>query len=300
MLQQLIYRTIYNRNINYLLRWFNKGLSPILPASLQLPPSGVIHVKSGENGFLLDTNQTSYLTQRLFWDGPDAFEYTTLFRQLIRKVDTFLDVGANIGYYTFLACSENREIRVWSFEPAEGAYRYLVRNLQLNRAGDQVTVEKLALSNQTGRITFHEVTNPKYPWLREVLSGESNATTKSLDRDYATTQVEADTLDAWYRRERIPRLDLIKIDTEGAEVAVLEGGRETLAEQRPIIICEILFNLNESDIERFMKELGYTFYLFRDGQLHPADTLIREVDDGIRDCFFVHPDRYPLIAEFVA
>src|SRR5690625_1015034 len=92
MLQQLIYRTIYNRNINYLLRWINKGLSPILPASLQLPPSGVIHVKSGEDGFLLDTNQTSYLTQRLFWDGPDAFEYTTLFRQLIRKVDTFLDV----------------------------------------------------------------------------------------------------------------------------------------------------------------------------------------------------------------
>src|SRR5690625_1640144 len=236
MLQQLIYRTIYNRNINYLLRWINKGLSPILPASLQLPPSGVIHVKSGEDGFLLDTNQTSYLTQRLFWDGPDAFEYTTLFRQLIRKVDTFLDIGANIGYYTFLACSENKDIRGWSFEPAEGAHRYLVRNLQLNRSGDQVTVEKLALSDHTGSITFHEVTNPKYPWLQVGLSVDSNAYTKYLNRKYDTIRVDADAIDIGYHRNRIPVLELIKIDTEGAEVAVHEGELEILVEHRPIII----------------------------------------------------------------
>src|SRR5690625_7455856 len=91
------------------------------------------HVKRGEDGFLLDTNQTSYLTQRLFWDGPDAFEYTTLFRQLIRKVDTFLDVGASIGYYTFLACSENKDILVMSSDPAAGTHRYVVRKLQLIR-----------------------------------------------------------------------------------------------------------------------------------------------------------------------
>lgn len=46
------------------------------------------------------------------------FEYTDIFVRLIRKVEGFYDIGANIGYYSLLAASENAQITIVGFEPA--------------------------------------------------------------------------------------------------------------------------------------------------------------------------------------
>jgi FkbM family methyltransferase len=193
----IIYLIIYNRYINFFLRWINKGLSAILPFNFKIPPSGVLQLGSGKNRFKLATNQTSYLTQQLFWHGISSFEYTTIFRSLIKKVDSFFDVGANIGYYTILACTENKNIKVFSFEPAKGACRYLQKNVSLNRLGQQVRIEEFALTDNRQTLTFHEVKNNKYRFTRDVLSGESNAATKNLNREFKTYNVPGITLDEY-------------------------------------------------------------------------------------------------------
>ena len=120
-MKQLIYRVIYNSNINLILRYFNKLLYPILPNKIKLPPSGIMKIQNSNGKKLkIFTNQTNYLTQLIFWNGYESFEYTDIFISLIKKVSTFYDIGANIGYYSLLAEMENSNIKVVGFEPATG------------------------------------------------------------------------------------------------------------------------------------------------------------------------------------
>lgn len=295
----VIYRIIYNRYINFFLRWINKCLVPILPSTVKIPPSGVIKLKSNTRNIKLATNQTSYLTQRLFWYGIYSFEYSTIFSSLIKKTDTFFDVGSNIGYYTILACAENRNVLVYSFEPARGASAYLKKNVVLNNIENKVRIVDAALTDTSQTLTFHEVENDKYKFTQHVLSGESNASTKDLDRDFKTYQVPGITLDEYCKKNAVSGMDLIKIDTEGSEFRILKGGEKTISKYLPIIICEVLFDFNEDKIESIMNEFDYEFYLFKEGRLIKAETLMRAEDDGVRDCFFVHPDKYPMIEEYI-
>ncbi len=295
----IIYLIIYNRYINFFLRWINKGLSVIFPVHFKIPPSGVIQLNNGKNRFKLATNQTSYLTQQLFWHGISSFEYSTIFRSLIKKVDCFIDVGANIGYYTILACTENRNIKVYSFEPAKGAGKYLQKNVLLNDFDRQVSIEEIALTDNRETLTFHEVENDKYRFTRDILSGESNAATKNLNREFKTYNVPGITLDEYCEGKSVTCVDLIKIDTEGSEFRILKGGYEIISSHLPIIICEILFDFNEEKIESIMTQLGYESYIFKNDNLIKVDSIVRAIDDGVRDCFFVHPSKSSLIEEFI-
>jgi FkbM family methyltransferase len=295
----LIYSIIYNRYINYFLRWINKAFAPFLPSDFKIPPSGIIQLKSGSGNIKLATNQTSYLTQRLFWYGPSSFEYTTIFKELIKKIDCFYDIGANIGYYTLLACAENNEIKVYSFEPATGAYTYLKKNISLNNFDHRVVLEKFALTDSNQNMTFHEVINDKYRFTKHILSGESHASTKELSRETQSYEVSGITLDEYYSQVNSRPPGLIKIDTEGSEYNILKGGEEVISTHYPIIICEILYDFNEEKIESIMNQFDYEFYMFKENRLVKTDTLIRSADDGVRDCFFVHPDKVFMIEKFL-
>ena len=65
------------------------------------------------------------------------------------------------------------------------------------------------------------------------------------------------------------------------------------------MICEILFNVIEKDLERIMRSKGYEFYYPVDNGLKKVDTIIRKEDDGVRNCFFVHPDTSHLIEQYI-
>ena len=97
---KLLYSVIYNTKINWYIRNILFWLKPLLPSKFQLHPSGILKLKLNSYRFKLKTNQTSYISKELFWDGPNNYEYTTVFEKLVCKVDVLLDVGANIGIET--------------------------------------------------------------------------------------------------------------------------------------------------------------------------------------------------------
>ena len=107
---QILYKFIYQKNINTILRSINKGLRTVLPKKLRLPPSGEITLKTDSGKLKISTNQTSYLTQLLFWNGYKEFEYSEIFEKLSKEVSNFLDIGSNIGYYSLLAVQSNPKI----------------------------------------------------------------------------------------------------------------------------------------------------------------------------------------------
>ena len=297
---QLVYKIIYHPDVNFILRNINRFLFPILPKKIRIPPSGILKIVNKEGKVLkIKTNQTNYLTHLLFWEGGyEQFEYTSIFIRVIKKINTFFDIGANIGYYSLLGTLENPGIKIVGFEPAEGPFHYFKENIDINNFSN-IKAEQLALSNIDGMIEFYEIHNVKYKYLKYNLAGESNAGTKTKGRKYHVNHVKSMTLDEYIRKNNITEIDLIKIDTEGTEHQILEKSRIVLEQLRPIIICETLFNTIEAELEEIFSKYHYQFFVPVLHGLEKRETIIRKEDDGIRNCFFVPSEKMEFIQEFI-
>ena len=137
-------------------------------------------------------------------------------RKRLQPGDTFIDVGASIGWFTVIASQlvgENG--RVIAFEPEPTSFAPLKRNVEANGCRNVVLVQK-ALSNEPGIVSLH-------------LARKSKGTHSIvLKKGYKTSiEVEAVRLDD-YLQEHESEADFVKIDIEGAEGMVLDGMRETL------------------------------------------------------------------------
>ena len=131
-----------------------------------------------------------------------------------RDNDIALDIGANIGIYTRYL-SKNFK-RVEAFEPLEQAYKY-IEALELRN----VEIHKVALSNKRGR----EVINVP---LKDGIFRSGNSSIEELtDKKYQEVQkvpIKSEILD----RYDYKKIDFIKIDVEGHELSVIEGGKNTI------------------------------------------------------------------------
>ncbi len=296
---QFFYITIYNSIINYFLRSGNKKLNLIIPTKIKIPPSGIIKLETDSGNIKIATNQTSYLTKLLFWDSYKKFEYSEIFEVLSKKIDSFFDIGANIGYYSLLASKANPSIKVFAFEPATGPKYYLNKNILLNNMEQNIVPVYTALSKNSSEIDFYEVKSEKYTYLDKNLSGEHNTGTKTKTRNFIKTVVQSKRLSTFIEENKIEAIDLIKIDTEGTEVEILESGRHYIETFSPIVICETLFNTTESELTTFFRNLNYDFYNHTSYGLEKVETLERYVDNGVRNCFFVPKSKKHLISEFI-
>lgn len=137
-----------------------------------------------------------------------------------------LDVGANVGFFTWRVQRLRPRARVLAFEPQSDNFRRLERLLELG--GRRAEAIRAAVGASAGSATLY---------LR-------NSVTHSLDRDWhqdldsgaGSEQVPVTTLDAECDRRGIPTVDLLKIDTEGAELEVLRGARDTLSRARAVVL----------------------------------------------------------------
>lgn len=293
-------RIVYTSpGINKILRNLNKTIRPL--TSFRLRPYGVMRVHFKDITFRMATNETSYVTKQLFWNGPENFEYTPIFARLVRKCSGFVDIGANTGYYSLLASKANSQIVVHAFEPASGPYHFLTQNIHINQLKGRVFAHEIALSNNKGEVEFFEIINPAGTYARYNLSGVGGLKkTHETQEQSVRKTVRAETLDEYASQAKIEFLDLLKIDTEGTENLVLEGAQRIIRNYKPLIICETLFNKIEPQLDAIMKSHGYLFFNHIGGKLYPTGSLIRSTDNGVSDCFFVHPEKQHLVEDFIA
>ncbi|MFK7749303.1 MAG: FkbM family methyltransferase [Kordia sp.] len=295
----LLYRIIYQPIINKVIRNISYFFVSILPSKFKINPSGKLKITIDEHhgSFILKTNQTSYISRQIFWEGALNFEYTPVFIGLIKKVSVFFDIGSNIGYYSILGAKVNPKLITYAFEPSIGVKTYLGENIKINQLSNNIRLEPYALMDTPGEIDFFEIRNKKYPSIYN-LSGEHNIGTKTYKLSNKI-RVQSTTLDLYFSDNQIQALDLIKLDTEGAECLILKGADDTIQKKQPIIICELLFNKIEAELEVIMRKHKYTFYAHTDDGLKLVDTLIRTQDDGVRNVFFVPESKFSLIEEWI-
>lgn len=156
--------------------------------------------------------------QKLLWlQGRRFVQERALLEALVRPGMHVVDVGANIGYCTMMFSSLVGERgRVWSIEPDPVNLLELEATVAENRLAGQVTVLPVAAGASEGTVRFE-------PGLNSCVTpqGRSEVAVKSLDS------------------LKLDRVDLIKIDVEGYEGAVLDGALATLARCQPSLFMEL-------------------------------------------------------------
>ena len=148
-------------------------------------------------------------------------------KRACRPDATCLDIGCHKGEVLDLMLAAAPQGRHFGFEPLPDLCAELVRRYQ---QPGRATISSVALSNARGTATFNYViSNPAY-------SGLQKRHYDKPDEQDTTIEVQTDRLDDVLPDDQ--RVDLIKIDVEGAELQVLQGAVSTLRRTRPVVIFE--------------------------------------------------------------
>lgn len=188
-----------------------------------------------------------------YYVGLHEFDDMGFLLHFLRPKDIFFDIGANVGSYTLLA-SGHCKTRTHSFEPVPSTFNLLQDNINLNSLNNLVNIYNSALGNQESEIYF---TND--------LDSMNHVASEKEIQSGNVTKVKISTLDK-YALEQCPLL--MKIDVEGFETEVLNGGYETLKNKdlKAIIIelngSGIRYGYDEGKIHKKLLEVGFHSYSY--------------------------------------
>jgi FkbM family methyltransferase len=207
--------------------------------------------------------------RRLLYHGAFDVHDVRELMQFVRTDSVFFDVGAYFGYYSMLAALRTKA-EIFAFEPVRANYELLVAHRELNGL-ENVQPFQLALSDEVGEVRF-------------AIAPGSNRGTGHLamepgDSSQEMERVQATTLDHFVDVHQVSRIDLMKLDVEGAELQVLAGGSETIRRHRPVLLVEVngpclrRFGRSESELIAGLRSFGYQLYRARAGGLVKFDGL---------------------------
>jgi FkbM family methyltransferase len=171
-----------------------------------------------------------------------------LARSHSRAATTAIDVGANVGIFTVpLALAVGARGHVIAVEPSPENVAQLEHNIRLNQLAN-VDVHPIALAAVPGEVELQLGADPAFH--------STSTVVRSRDAAVATL-VRANTLDAVWRDAGSPEVSFLKIDTEGAELGVLQGASELLAAHRMPILLEAKERERLRDLDALLVPLGY-------------------------------------------
>ena len=212
---------------------------------------------------------------------------TNFIKRIVRKNWICFDIGANVGYYSLLFASLTKDGTVHSFEPVPLHCHLLNASICLNNftniivnhctLGNQAGVSDFAISKRMGDSSFVYIETS--PLLKRI-------------------KVSVRTLDDYVKENRIGRIDLLKLDVEGAEKLVLEGAVETLSKkelQPSILLVELYdpvcnhYGTSINETVNFLQAYGYEPFIIPKQHLVPFTKEHYNVWDNVffikRECF---------------
>jgi FkbM family methyltransferase len=174
---------------------------------------------------------------------------TELIRSYLSEGSVFIDIGANIGWYTIQTARwVGRAGNVFSFEPRPSTFEHLTKSIKINGL-DNITAYKIALSDEKGTAMLMTPEGHKNPGSSYLGNGDGIPVSLAKLDDIIPP---------------LKRLDLIKMDVEGWEPNVIKGAKQTIRKFKPTILSEISpwmlrerSGISDREYISLIKSLGY-------------------------------------------
>jgi len=236
---------------------------------------------------LIVPDSLDLITPYVLQEQLDWFEDEIKFlRRLLKPGEKIIDIGANYGVYTLsMAKNVQPDGHIWAFEPASSTAKLLAESIAAN-SFDHVTLDRSALSNRIGSVQF---SMSEHAELNAVVhAGESVANSET---------VPLTTLDQCMAAYDWKDITFVKIDAEGEEENIIEGGRRFFAEHSPLIQYEIKAGAGLNlGLAKIFAALGYQSYRLVPGLdvLVPFDP--QSADGFLLNLFCCKPDRAARLA----
>lgn len=213
--------------------------------------------------------------------SPAEYKLSKFFIKHLGSDDVFYDLGANYGFYTYLASDICREVH--SFEPIKEVCDVVKNNTALNT---HVTVSQVAVSNRSGEGELFLSDSSGVSTINKKFADErTDVVNGSYKRSITISMI---TLSEYCQSHAIPTC--MKMDVEGAEVFVLEGGEDIFRNNNILISLEVCRFDNGGDasmqaVEK-LRSFGYKSYaITHDGELELVEGNLSRILDTAFDNF---------------
>ncbi len=225
------------------------------PVFRHLHFTGPITVKVDDRSSFRIMHHGHMIENELFWSGLKGWEKVSfeLWRRLCPLANTILDIGANTGVYALIAQATNPQATVIAVEPVQRIFEKLKQNTRMN--GDRIHVVCAAVSDHTGTAILYD-----QPAHEHVLSVSLDPTWNKESPWLSPVEVPCITVTDLLRDYELKKADLLKIDVETHESAVLDGCATLLREHKPTLLIELLNNDVAQRVAAQVEGLGYEFY----------------------------------------
>ena len=196
----------------------------------------------------------------------------------------FLDIGANIGFFSLLAAKRCPHGHVWSFEPDPHNFNLFKSSIALNQLDQQIHAYQLAASNKEETLGLSNLGYADNLGSRFTAKESSTLKNRSINQNATYDEIHAVCLDQFLENERI---DLIKVDIEGYEPFAFQGMQRLIQKNRPTIITEFapgtiehISQTNPVDLLKFFNEADYKLSI-----IEANGNIIKKNVDQIMDYF---------------
>lgn len=164
------------------------------------------------------------------------WEEFVFIKRFVKSEDEVCDIGANMGFYTIWFSKFISKGLIHSFEPDDKNFDRLNKNVNLNQITPIVKLNKFLISEVNGNLKF-----------TVGLDGENHI---SLKENLGVTVKVSKSLDLYAEENKIHHFAYVKIDVEGFELAVLQGSKTLLSENKiSVIQLEINSTVQNSDTD---------------------------------------------------
>ncbi len=216
-------------------------------------------------------NISDFVDKYLWVTGEYEPKLKKFIKDYLKEGDVFLDIGANIGYFSIVASRiVKKEGSVISIEANPSMVDRLITNLELNKANNVQVINKAA-SNEKGVLEFY-------------IPNINNSGMASLRAQDNSTKINVETIVLDDTLREIKNLDFVKIDIEGAKLIALRGMKSLIIRFNPIIVLELTdeflksFNSSSSDLINFLKSLNYCLFSLETGEPIDAKKSYKQIN----------------------
>jgi len=247
---QDLYLKIVNDSLKFLLQdYLGEPINILGYKWYYLPPNRDINIEEYLLSYTLAA-LASLVEEIIIKDQYDAKEF-------LHSDDSkvILDCGANIGIFSLWAHYLSSESQIYSFEPTKSTFEILEKNIKINNLDGCILNYNMAVGNRIDRIQLRSG--------KDSIGADNSLIDSGLQiSDKITIQnVQMVTLDNFVQENNLPRVDFIKIDTEGYEKQIIQGASETIKRFSPVIACSAYhFKNDKIEIPKLVKSINPNYH----------------------------------------